>query len=299
MEAEKANFDVKMMARALGVSRSGFYGWLSRDRPSDPWSAARAAVERAWIESGRRFGARLVRSALAAEGVRLTLYRVRKIMRELGIRGVVRNARRTTTVADPDAPRRPDLVRRNFRPPVPTTVLCGDITYLRTGEGWLYLATVIDLSTRMVVGWSMSERMTADICVSALEMASRAGYVAGGAIFHSDRGSQYTSRLLADWARANDVRLSVGRTGSCHDNAVAESFFATLKNEMYSLRSWGTRAEARSAVYEFIESYYNRRRPHSTIGYEVPAERMAAFMARCDAAFADPAEAVGELPLAA
>ena len=142
-----------------------------------------------------------------------------------------------------------------------TTVLVGDITYLRTGQGWLYLATVIDLATRMVVGWSMSERMTAGLAVSALEMAHARGYVAGGAIFHSDRGSQYTSRALAGWAASHDVRLSVGRTGSCHDNAVAESFFATLKNEMYSLRSWATRAEARHAVVGFIEGFYNRQRP--------------------------------------
>lgn len=214
-------------------------------------------------------------------------------MRELGIRGAAPNARKVTTVPDPGAPSRPDLVRRRFRPPVPTTVLVGDITYLRTGQGWLYLATVIDLATRMVVGWSMSERMTARLAVSALEMSHARGYVAGGAIFHSDRGSQYTSRLMAEWAVSHDVRLSAGRTGSCHDNAVAESFFATLKNEMYSLRPWDTRDEARHAVVEFIEAYYNRQRPHSTIGYEIPAERMDAFMERMETALAGGEE--GEL----
>lgn len=197
-----------------------------------------------------------------------------------GIRGVAPNSRKRATVPDPGAPPRPDLVRRNFEPPVPTTVLCGDITYLKTGQGWLYLATVIDLCTRMVVGWSLSERMTADIAVSALDMARSRGYVAGGAIFHSDRGAQHTSRLLGEWASANDVRLSVGRTGSCHDNAVSESFFATLKNEMYSLRSWPTRAQARSAVVGYIEGYYNRARPHSTIGYQTPAGKMGAFFER-------------------
>ena len=236
---------------------------------------------------------------LAARGMGLTLYRVRKLMRELGIRGVVQNARKVTTAPDPGAPGRPDLVRRRFRPPVPTTVLVGDITYLRTGRGWLHLAVVIDLATRMVVGWSMSERMTAGLAVSALEMAHARGYVAGGAIFHSDRGSQYTSRLMAEWAASHDVRLSVGRTGSCHDNAVAESFFATLKNEMYSLRSWATRAEARHAVVEFIEAYYNRQRPHSTIGYQIPAERMEAFMSRMETALAGDEGPRGEVPLAA
>ena len=130
-------------------------------------------------------------------------------------------------------------------------------------------------------------------------MARSRGYVAGGAIFHSDRGSQYTSRALADWAAANDVRLSVGRTGSRHDNAVAESFFATLKNEMCSLRSWATRDEARLSVFEYIEGYYNRQRPHSTIGYQIPVERMDAFMGRIEAALAGDGETGGEVPLAA
>ena len=145
----------------------------------------------------------------------LTLYRVRKLMRELGIRGCTPNARKRTTIPDPKARPRPDLVRRDFTSPVPTCKLVGDITYLRTGEGWLYLSTVIDLNTRMVVGWSLSERMTADIVVSALASAKSRGYVAGNAIFHADRGAQYTSRLLAEWARDNDVRLSCSRAGNC------------------------------------------------------------------------------------
>lgn len=286
MDEEKANFGVSLMARVLGVSRSGYYDWASRPRPAggDPWAALRAEVERIWLASGRRFGARTILHSLPGELAGATLYRVRECMRELGICGVHPRGRGSTTKADPDAPPRPDLVGRDFGSPAPGCKLVGDITYLKTGQGWLYLAVVIDLCTRMVVGWSMSERMTADIAVSALEMAAGRGYVAGNAIFHSDRGSQYTSGLLADWAAANDVRLSVGRTGSCHDNAVAESFFGTLKNEMYHLRSFATRAEARAAVVEYIEAYYNRRRPHSTIGYRIPAEVMAEFQARAEAA---------------
>lgn len=132
----------------------------------------------------------------------------------------------------------------------------------------------------MVVGRSLSERMTADIAVSALASVKSRGYVAGNAISRADRGSQHASKLLAEWARDNDARLSCGRTGSCHDNAVAESFFATLKNEMRCRRSFPTRDSAKHAVIEFIEAYYNRRRPHSTIGYKVPAEAMAAFFDR-------------------
>ena len=281
MLAEKGTHSVRMMARVLGVSASGFYSWLkSPASREDPWGSLRAEVGRLWEGSGRRWGARTIHSQLPAEFAGTTLYRVRKCMRELGIRGIAPNKGKRTTVPDPDAPARPDLIGRDFTSPCPTIRLVGDITYLRTGQGWLYLAVVIDLRTRMVVGWALSERMTADIVVAALELARARGYVALGAIFHSDRGSQYTSRLLAEWARANSVRLSVGRTGSCHDNAVAESFFATLKNEMYHLRSFDTRTEARVAVIDYIESYYNRARPHSTVDYRIPAELMDEFFER-------------------
>lgn len=293
MDAERANFDVKMMARLLGVSRSGFYDWLSRPRGrrDDPWAGLRADIERAWLDSGRTFGARTIFALVGGP----SLYRVRKIMRELGAAGCHPRRRKATTVADPAAPSRPDLIRRDFASPVPTCRLVGDITYLRTGQGWLYLAVVIDLCTRMCVGWALSERMTADLVVAALESARGRGYVAEGAIFHSDRGSQYTSRLLADWAAEHSVRLSVGRTGSCHDNAVAESFFGSLKNEMYHRRSFATRGEARAAVIGWVEGFYNRRRPHSAIGYQIPAEKMAAFFERMDAALAGK----GAMPLAA
>lgn len=268
------------MARILGVSRSGFYSWLAGGCPEDDWSAEREAVRRVWLEPDRRFGFRFVKCFLPAEFSGLSLYRVRKLMRELGIRGCTPNVKKRTTIPDPNAKPRPDLVRRDFTSSVPTYKLVGGITYLRTGEGWLRLSTVIDLNTRMVVGWSLSERMTADIAVSTLASAKSRGYVAGNAIFHADRGAQYASRLLAEWARANDVRLSCSRTGSCHDNAVAESFFAALKNEMYYRRSFPTRNSAKHAVIEFIEAYYNRRRPHSTIGYKVPAEAMEEFFER-------------------
>lgn len=286
-----------MMCRLLGVPRSSFYDWLERagSPRRDPWAPLRAEVERLWLSSGRIWGARTIRSQLAGPFAGATLYRVRKCMRELGICGVHPRASRRTTVADPDAPARPDLIRRDFTSPVPTIRLVGDITYLGTGQGWLYMATVIDLCTRMVVGLAFSERMTADLPIAALESAWGRGYVALGAIFHSDRGSQYTSKAMAEWAAAHGVRLSVGRTGSCHDNAVAESFFGTFKNEMYHLRSFSTREEARIASVEYVEGYYNRRRPHSTIDYRIPAEVMGAFFERMDAM----AAREGAAPLAA
>ena len=192
MAAERANYPVKMMAGLLEVSRQGFYQWLSRnpDPCADPWARLRSAIHAVWETSRRIFGARQILHSLPEEFDGTTLYRVRKLMKELGIEGVVPHRKKRTTIPDEDAPTRPDLVRRDFTSPIPTYKLVGDITYLRTGEGWLYLATVIDLATRMVVGWAMAPRMTADLVVSALEMAHGRGYVADGSIFHSDYAAE-------------------------------------------------------------------------------------------------------------
>ena len=280
MDQEKANYPVVMMARLLGVARQGFYAWLKhRDDAPKPSVARRAGlagqITEAWQKSQHRHGGRRIRADLAKQGVSVSLWLVRKIMTDLGIEGIQPRKPKKTTIQDPNAEARPDLLRRRFYPPVPTTFLVGDITYLRTGEGWLYLATVIDLTTRMVVGWQMADHMRASLVVDALHMAHQAGLVAGNAVFHSDRGAQYTSAEFTQAAGVIDVRLSVGRTGSCLDNAVAESFFAALKNEMYYQRKFKTKGRARLAVAEYIEIYYNRNRPHSTLEYRTPAEAMA------------------------
>lgn len=281
MYAEKENFPVVLMTRVLQVSRSGFYSWLQKNRnKEDKYKTLKAVIFDIWQESDRRFGARFIHQFVLDEFPGTTLYRVRKCMCELGIKGCTPYKSKRTTIPDKSAKPKPDLVKRDFTSPVPTYKLVGDITYLKTAQGWLYLSTVIDLNTRMVVGWSLSEKMTADIVLASLEMARMRGYVAQGAIFHSDKGSQYTSRLLANWAKTHDVRLSCSRTGNCHDNAVAESFFATLKNEMYYRTSFKTRAAARVAVFDFIENYYNRHRPHSSINYQIPAQVMEDFFAR-------------------
>lgn len=284
------------MARILKVSRSGFYTWLKRRPKPDQWTDLKAHIEKLWLESDKVFGQRIIHVEVCKEKEfeGTTLYRVRKCMHEMGIFGIQKNSSKKTTVADPDAPTRPDLIKRDFTSAVPTTKLVGDITYLKTGEGWLYLCVVIDLCTRMVVGWAMADHMRASLCVSALDMAHRRGYVAHGAIYHSDRGSQFTSLEYSQFAASIDVRLSVGRTGSCHDNAVAESFFSRLKNERYSRYSYKTRAEAKAAVVSYIEGFYNRRRPHSTIDGQIPAEVMDAFFERADKAFAVDTEIDGE-----
>ena len=285
MWAERGRYPVSMMARLLGVSRSGYYSWLDAGGRLDPLAGLKDVVAALWEGSGRTFGWRRVKAELPPEWSGASGRSVPKGMRELGLRGFRPRSSKRTTVSDPDAPARPDLVRRRSSPPVPTTVLCGDITYLRTGEGWPCLASVVDLAARMVVGWPFSARMTADMCVSALETAKRRGYVAGGAIFHSGRGSQYTSAQLAAWASANGVRLSVGRTGCCRDNAVAESLWASLKKEMYHRRAFESREAAKVACIDWIERSCNRSRPHSAIGYRHPADLMAEFQNRMEAMF--------------
>ena len=284
MWQEKANYPITMMARLLKIARSGYYRWAKRVDTAAAGRAKRRAVlkgevKRIWLEQHKRYGARRIHAQLLDEGHSVSLWLVRKLMRELGIEGIQPRRSRRTTVPDPAAPARLDLLGRQFNRPVPGTFLVGDITYLRTGQGWLYLATVIDLTTRMVVGWQMADHMRASLVVDALRMAHQGGYVAGNAVFHSDRGTQYTSTEFSDVARCLDVRLSVGRTGSCHDNAVAESWFSMLKNEMYDRQDFPTRARARVAVAEYIEVFYNRQRKHSTLGYKTPVQAMDAHWA--------------------
>ncbi len=288
---EEGLFTVTLMARLLGVSRTGFYAFKAHRTTvgNDPAPGSRAArrawlterIRHHWDASKGRHGARRIQVDLAErDGEQVSLWLIRKIMKALNIAGHQPRAFKRTTIPADDVDGRPDRIRRRFTPPLPTSTLVGDITYLKTGEGWLYLATVIDLSTRMVVGWATAEHMRTPLISKALVMAHNADYVAGNAIFHSDRGSQYTSDTFADTARLLDVRLSVGRTGVCWDNAVAESFFASLKKEMYHRESFATRARARVAVAEYIEVDYIRRRRHSAIGYRIPAQVMGDFKTR-------------------
>ena len=177
----------------------------------------------------------------------------------------------------PAAPR--DVIARDFTSSIPGTRLVGDITYLRTGEGWLYLATVIDLATRMVVGWCTDDNMRTPLIEKALEMARLNGHVKPQAVFHSGRGNQYASSGFSTYCTTIDVTRSVGKTGVCWDNSVAESFFATLKNEMYYRYRFTSRARARFAVAKYIEVFYNRKRAHSSIGYLTPSEKLQEFQA--------------------
>ena len=286
IDAEKANCKIAWMCRLLGVPRSSFNAWRNR---AETATAARrrelAVLVTGAFEAGRgAYGCRRVAAQLNREGHPCSVGLVADVMRELGLRACQPRAYKRTTVPGQEPVTSPDLISRDFTAPAPGQRLVGDITYLRTGEGWLYLATVIDLATRMVTGWQLASHMRTSLVTDALEMAITHGHVQPGAIFHSDRGAQYTAGDFARFCQANGIRASVGRTGVCWDNAAAESFFAALKNEMYYRQTFADRAHARFAVADYIEVFCNRRRLHSTLGYRTPFEALADYQPAAAAA---------------
>jgi transposase InsO family protein len=278
IDAEKATYPIVWMCRLLGVPRSSFYAWRARAATETATAARRRLlaghVQRVFAAGRGAYGCRRVAAQLNREGHACSVGLVADLMRELGLRACQPRAYRRTTVPGQAPVTSPDLLERDFSAVEPGTRLVGDITYLKTGEGWLYLATVIDLATRMVVGWQLADHLRTSLVVDALHMAITHGRVQPGALFHSDRGCQYTSTMFTTFCAGRTVRTSLGRTGVCWDNAAAESFFAALKNEMYHRHTFPTRARARFAVADYIEVFYNRQRLHSTLGYRTPAEAL-------------------------
>ncbi len=273
------------MCAMLNVPRSSFYAW--RARVETPTAARRRAlavhVRRVFDDSRQTSGCRRVTSQLNRDGHECSVGLVADLMRCLGLVAAQPRAYKRTTVPGEQPVLIPDLIKRDFTAPAPGQRLVGDITYLKTGEGWLYLATVIDLATRMVVGWQLAAHMRTSLISDALAMAIDGGHLQVNAIFHSDRGTQYTSAEFSLFCKDNHIRRSVGRTGVCWD-AAAESFFASLKNEMYYRHSFPTRARARFAVADYIEVFYNRRRLHSTLGYRTPTEALNDYKTAATAA---------------
>jgi putative transposase len=277
IEAEKDNYKIAWMCRLLGVARSSFYAW--RNRVETPTAARRrelsTPIKTAFDDSRQVHGCRRITRDLNRAGHECSVGFVADVMREFGLRAVQPRAYKRTTVPGDKPVPAPDLIDRDFAAGgTPGQRFVGDITYLKTNEGWLYLATVIDLATRMVVGWQTASHMRTSLVTDALQMAVDARLVEHQAIFHADRGTQYTSAVFAAFCKRTGLRRSLGRTGVCWDNAVAEAFFAALKNDMYYRYSWPNRARARFAVAEYIEVFYNRRRLHSSLGYRTPHEAL-------------------------
>ena len=271
--AERANHSISLMCRLLGVSRSGFHAWERRppsDRAlADAWLGERIAVIHR--ESRGTYGSRRVHVALRQQGIRIGRKRVERLMRTRQLTGAVPRKRAKTTIRMPGVRPAGDLVGRDFAPSAPNQLWVADIKYIATAAGWLYLAAILDCFSRRVVGWSMRDDLRAELVVDALEMAVTRRQPRPGLIHHSDQGKQYVSLLFGERCREADVDVSIGCT-SAYDNAVAESFFASLTKDLLRRQQFRTRAEARSAVFDYIETFYNRLRLHSTLNYLSPSD---------------------------
>lgn len=284
IEAEKhGGHNVKRACELLQVSRTAFYA--RRSGGPGPRAVRDAEltekITQVHEKSRGTYGAPRIHAVLQRQGEDCGRRRIARLMRTAGLQGRHRRRRQLTTIPDPRAAARPDLVVRDFAPDPDglDTRWCGDITYIPTEEGWLYLATVIDIASRRVVGWSTADHLRTELVADALTAACRERRPARPVIFHSDRGCQYTSQQFAALATELGIRLSVGRTGQCWDNALAESFFATIKRELLDTTAWPSRAAARTAIFDFIEGWYNLHRLHSSLGYRSPAEYETALAA--------------------
>lgn len=274
IDAQKADYPIMKMCQWAEVSRSGYYEW--RDRPASATARRRARLAELieWIfeDSDGTYGYRRIHAELARQGEQAGPELVRAIMRELDLVPCQPQPWRPTTTQPGDAAAIPDLLGRDFTAEAPGRKLVGDITYIPTWQGWLYLASVIDCATKACIGYAMADHMRAELVIDALDMAARNYDLAPGAIFHSDRGTQYMSGAFAEAAQRLDVRQSVGRTGVCFDNAQAESFNAALKVERVNRTVYPTREHARADIARYIEFRYNRKRLHSALGYRTPQE---------------------------
>lgn len=274
VEEEKASYPTSMLCRVLGVSESGFYAWRSR-----PVSARKLKddalcgwIQKIHAQSRETYGAPRIHAELRADGTRIGKKRVARLMRRLGLEGAYRRRYRRITIADERAQAAPDLVRRDFRATRKDQLWVADITYVRTWQGWLYVAVVIDTYSRRVVGWSMRDDLQAAVVVDALEMAVWRRQPQAGLVHHSDRGSQYTSWAIGRTLRDSGILQSMGSRGDAYDNAQAESFMSTFKTELVDRQSWPTRDHARRAIFDYIEGWYNPRRRHSALNYQSPIE---------------------------
>ena len=277
IEQHRSEFPVVLMCRVLGVTRSGFYAWLERAPSDRAREDQRLLIEVRVIHSEARscYGSPRVHAELQARGERVSRKRVARLMRQQDLRGKKRRRYRVTTNSEHTYPVAPNVLDRKFgveEVAGPDQVWVSDITYVPTREGWLYLAIVLDLASRLVVGWSMGTTLESQLAINALDSALKRRRPPPGLLHHSDRGVQYASNEYRELLEGQKSVVSMSRKGNCWDNAVAESFFGTLEIELIEGADWQTRAEARTAIFEFVEVWYNRRRRHSSLGYLTPAE---------------------------
>ena len=267
------------MCKVLKVSRSGYYSWSNRPESLKKRQDKEilAAIRNIFTESRRTYGSPRVHRELHRRGVFCGKNRVARLMRKDGLRAKVKRRFKATTDSKHNLPVAGNLVQRNFMPEHPDQVWAGDITYVWTGEGWLYLAVVLDLFSRTVVGWAMDRRMTRHLVMDALKMAIKRRHPARGLVHHSDRGSQYASSDFQGLLSHHGIQCSMSRKGDCWDNAPVESFIGTLKQELIFHKRFHTRVHAKQSIFEYIERFYNRKRLHSTLGYQTPIDYEANY----------------------
>jgi len=272
MRDHRKNWPLRTMARVLRVSPGGYYAWRKRQPSarSQRRATLQTAIREVHEQSRRTYGSPRVHAALTGRGITCCVNTVAKIMRQAGLAARVKRRFKTTTDASHDLPTAPNRLNRCFRRHRANEAWVGDVTFIATDEGWLYLATEMDLYSRKIVGWAMGDRLTTDLVASALSMAVAQRRPPIGLLHHSDRGCQYASRAFRGLLSAHGMVCSMSRRGNAYDNAPMESFFGTLKQERIHRASYATRDQARTDVFEYIEAFYNRRRLHSTLGYLSP-----------------------------
>ncbi len=274
IQEQNRRYPIRLMCRALAVSAAGYYAW--RSRPESARSVAArtvlSAIRVIHRESRETYGSPSIWDALLKQGHRIGEHRVARLMRQDGIRAKTVKKWRATTQSQHRFPVAANTLDRQFTVEAPNRVWAGDLTYVWTTEGWLYLAVLLDLYSRAVVGWAMGPRVTGDLTEQALRMALTTRQPQAGLLHHSDRGSQYAARPYQQVLTTHGITASMSRKGNCWDNACVESFFGTLKRELVYHRRYATREEATQDIFEYIEVFYNRKRRHSTLGYDSPAE---------------------------
>jgi len=274
MAEHEREFRVQRMCRVLGVGRSGYYAWCSRSASQrvQEDEVLLVKIQQEYQISRGTYGSPRIHAALQRQGVKCSQKRVARLMRLHQITGRKRQKRRpVTTQRDPGAIPAPNLLNQEFCASAPDQKWVSDITYIETAEGWLYLASILDLFSRRVVGWAMADHMEASLVEDALKMALQQRQPEAGLLHHSDQGRQYTSVAYQNRLANAHCQVSMSRTGNCYDNAAMESFFGTLKTEC-ATQPFATRAQARTAIFEFIEAWYNRQRLHSSLDYLSPME---------------------------
>jgi putative transposase len=272
MQEQHAEFSVSSVCRILEVSRSGYYEWRGRSPSAhaDTDQQLQTKVQHYFAQGRGTYGTRRIKHLLAQEGLQVSRRRIGRLLTQAGLRCKTRRKFKAPTASGHAQTVAPNQLNREFMVQKPDTVYVGDITYLPTGEGWLYLAVVLDLCSRAVVGWSMANHMRAELVNHALSMALGQRRPAAGLLMHTDRGSQYGADSYRQLLSQHEIQASMSRKGNCWDNAVAESFFHTLKVELIYREDFDTHEQAQTAVFEYIEVFYNRQRCHSANGYLAP-----------------------------